>query len=285
MMPEFNPIQLFSRLTGNEKPDSKGQGEIADGEAAKMQGSEDWKPMTTSYRPHLAQVEMAPHRTLSDTEWSALAQGLGAISDKEKQKAVVPSRWPWAASGMPIGLYRDIVASRCKYGFLFQMANTMRLTLLVLQLLVGAAVTTMGVVDEDSSHKGVSVTVLGAVNTVAAGLLALMHNSGLPERYNYDKVQFEELEDHIKEMLQVRIVPEDQTVDQALAECCDRFREAKTTVAVNKPASYNSRKSLHDKIGANDKAKQSSGPAVQQPTPAEPQPTPQPQPEADQGPD
>ncbi|PHH65902.1 hypothetical protein CDD81_1271 [Ophiocordyceps australis] len=285
-MSKLNPMQFFSRSTGNGKPDSKGEGRIADAEQGKTQGSEDWKPVTPSYQPHLAHAEVPPHRVLSETEWWTLAQGLGAMSDKEKQKAVVPSRWPWAASSMPIGLYRDIVARRSKYGFLFQMTNTTRWTLMVLQLLIGAAITSLGA----TSAKGPVVTTLGAVNTVAAGLLALMHNSGLPERFSYDKMQFEELEDHVKEMLQVRIVPEGQTVDQALAECCDMFREAKATVAVNQPASYNSRKSLQDKIGATDKTKAPSGPTVPQTAPVQPtrgdaQPAPQSQAEPDEGPD
>ncbi len=40
--------------------------------------------------------------------------------------------------------------------------------------------------------------VLAAINTVVAGLLALMHNSGLPDRYRMNKVQFAIVEDFLK---------------------------------------------------------------------------------------
>ncbi|UNI21619.1 hypothetical protein JDV02_007595 [Purpureocillium takamizusanense] len=141
---------------------------------------------------------------------------------------------------MPPGLYRDIVQERNKYFLLYHAASISQAALMVLQLLIGASVTSLGAM---RANTGIAITVLGAVNTVIAGLIALLHNGGLPDRFRYDMIQFEELEDHIKELLDSAIAPANMTTDQVLAECFDRFREAKATVAANLPVNYNSRSS------------------------------------------
>lgn len=118
---------------------------------------------------------------------------------------------------------------------------------MVSQPLIGAVVTSLCSM---SLHNGTAITVLGAVNTVIAGLLALLHNSGLPDRYRYDMAQFEELED-LKELLDSGIAPAEQATDQILAECFDLFRASKSTVTANMPINYNSRKTLQ--VGGQDR--------------------------------
>jgi hypothetical protein len=106
---------------------------------------------------------------------------------------------------------------------------------LIFQLIIGAALTALGPM---SLERGTPITVLGASNTVLAGLLALFTHSGLPDRYRYDKAQFEQVEDHIREILVTGLVRSDKSVNEALAECYDLFQHAKTTVEVNIPAAY-----------------------------------------------
>jgi hypothetical protein len=96
---------------------------------------------------------------------------------------------------MPEGLYRDVITQRSKYMMLYLVLSTLRWALMILQLVVGATVTAFGAAE---SHMVDTITVLGAVNTVNAGLLALMHNSGLPDRYRMDKVEFVRVEDFLK---------------------------------------------------------------------------------------
>lgn len=112
---------------------------------------------------------------------------------------------------------------------------------MILQLLIGAALTALGSM---SLEDGRPITVLGAVNTVIAGLLALLHNSGLPDRYRSDMAGFEEIEDRIKEFLDSGIALVDQKPEQVLAECFDLYRHAKSTVTVNMPSNYASRQML-----------------------------------------
>lgn len=142
---------------------------------------------------------------------------------------------------MPRGLYRDVVSHKYRYLYLFHFISTVRWMLMILQILLGAALTALGAMSLES---GKPITILGAVNTGIAGLLALLHNSGLPDRYWNDMAEFEEIEDHIKEVLDCSIVPAGQPVAQVLAECFDLLRDAKATIAVNLPANYASKQVL-----------------------------------------
>ncbi|RDA96214.1 hypothetical protein CP533_1705 [Ophiocordyceps camponoti-saundersi (nom. inval.)] len=170
------------------------------------------------------------HRFLTSAEWTTIATGIGGVSDLEGHKPVHPTSWWWPPRGLPRGL-------------------VVRWALMVGQLLIGAAITSLGSM---SMSSGMPVTVLGALNTIIAGMLALLHNSGLPDRYRYDMAQFEELEDRVKEILDSSIAPIDQTTDQVLAECFDLFRMAKATVTANMPVNYNSRQALQSGTGSTE---------------------------------
>ncbi|GAO18310.1 hypothetical protein UVI_02033010 [Ustilaginoidea virens] len=134
----------------------------------------------------------------------------------------------WPPIGMPPGLYREVVSHKYRFYYLFHLTSILRATLMILQLLIGAALTALGSM---SLEDGRPITVLGAVNTVIAGLLALLHNSGLPDRYRSDMAGFEEIEDRIKEFLDSGIALVDQKPEQS-------------TVTVNMPSNYASRQML-----------------------------------------
>jgi hypothetical protein len=176
------------------------------------------------------------HRFLSRAEWVVLAHGVGAVSDSEQHQLVHPTHWWWPPKGMISGLYKSVVLERTKSLYLFHTASICRWTLMIAQLLIGAALTALG---PQSMKDGTPITVLGAVNTTIAGLLALLHNSGLPDRFRHNQAEFEGLEDHIRELLDTGLVPADKTIDQVLAECFDIFQEAKATVQANMPVTYN----------------------------------------------
>jgi hypothetical protein len=112
---------------------------------------------------------------------------------------------------------------------------------MILQIFIGATLTALG---SFSASDGMPVTVLGAINTVVAGLLALIHNTGLPDRYRHDMIEFEKVEDHIRKILDTCIVPADKTIDQVVAECFELYHNAKATVVANMPFTYNSRQEL-----------------------------------------
>ncbi|KAK4130187.1 hypothetical protein BT67DRAFT_341837, partial [Trichocladium antarcticum] len=178
----------------------------------------------------------AQHRFLSPTEWARVAHGIGAIREGETHQVVHPTCWYWPAKGLPDGLYRDVVTARTKYLTLYQSTSTLRWVLLVLQITIGAILTALGSVH--LSNK-LTVTALAAANTIDAGLLALLHNSGMPDRYRLDKAEFVQVEDFLKKVLDTGIVEAHQTVDGIIHECYARFQNAKATVLANKPENYN----------------------------------------------
>ncbi|KAM0258093.1 hypothetical protein ACHAQJ_003998 [Trichoderma viride] len=178
------------------------------------------------------------HRFLTPAEWGVVAHGIGGIRDREQQKPIHPTSWVWPPKGMPRGLYKDTVTQRTKFFYLHHASSGIRWILMLLQLFIGATLTSLGSM---SFKQGTPITILGAANTIIAGLLAFLQNSGLPDRYRYDKSEFEALEDHIKEILDSGIAPADQTTDQILAECFDLYQDAKATVSANLPANYTTR--------------------------------------------
>jgi hypothetical protein len=56
------------------------------------------------------------------------------------------------------------------------------------------------------SGKDTHMTTIAAVNTINAGLLALMHHSGLPHRYMNDWKEFDGVEIHVKELMESGLV-------------------------------------------------------------------------------
>ncbi|CCC06989.1 unnamed protein product [Sordaria macrospora k-hell] len=166
-------------------------------------------PFRTSIHPKL--------RFLTPSEWARIAHSIGGIADpsSESRNVVHPTCWYWPPRGMPEGLYRDIV--------------------------LGAVLTALGAWGgSEGVGTGTPITILAAVNTTIAGLLALMHNSGLPDRLRLNKVEFEQVADHLKELLDTGIVEVGQGVDDVLNNCFSRFHTAKATVWANMPDSYTS---------------------------------------------
>ncbi|KAM7187046.1 hypothetical protein V8F33_011465 [Rhypophila sp. PSN 637] len=189
-------------------------------------------------RPKSVPLPPVHHHFISPAEWARLAHGLGAIRDGESHNVVHPTCWYWPPKGMPEGLYRDVVLERSQYFIFYHVLSTLRWFLMILQIVLGAILTALGSLTTGGTQHAIPITVLAAVNTVSAGLLALMHNSGLPDRYRLNKVEFVKVEDYIKELLDTGIVENGQTVDSVLIDCFARFQTAKATVLVNMPDSY-----------------------------------------------
>lgn len=106
---------------------------------------------------------------------------------------------------------------------------------LFLQLILGAATTALA---SSSKAHDTSLTILAAMNTVNAGVLALMHNSGLPDRYKNDWVEYEKVEMCLKALIDGGVVREGLSKEDIIADCYQRYSNAKDTVQKNKPSAY-----------------------------------------------
>jgi hypothetical protein len=175
------------------------------------------------------------YRFLKSDEWYTIAHAIGGVTDPETNAPIHPTCWYWPPRGLPPGLYRDVVYYRSKFFILYHFLSTVKWIGLVLQLALGAVLTALGAL---SLKDGTPITIIAAANTINAGILALLHNSGLPDRYKSDQGEFVEVEDYLKELLDSGIVDVNKSLNDILKDCFDKYKEAKQTVQANIPAIY-----------------------------------------------
>jgi hypothetical protein len=107
------------------------------------------------------------------------------------------------------------------------------------QVVIGAILTALG---PEAGRHAVLITVLGAVNTVLAGLLALVKGQGLPERLKKDEAEFRKLRDWIEEtdaLLAVGVLGRNRREVGYLVELAfKKYNAAKASEENNRPDSY-----------------------------------------------
>ncbi|RDW79117.1 uncharacterized protein DSM5745_05969 [Aspergillus mulundensis] len=116
-------------------------------------------------------------------------------------------------------------------------------TLSILQLIIGATITGLGPISDNHS---VAVTVLGAVNTVIAGVLALMKGRGLPQRLRKDLAEIRKVLSYIDEVDVDLRYGEGQRADgdgngdvtALIKEAFARYQVMQEVIDMNQPDSY-----------------------------------------------
>ncbi|KAF3360099.1 hypothetical protein VDGD_00584 [Verticillium dahliae] len=200
-------------------------------------------PNPSSSNPSLLSKPQRKHvryRFLTPSERAIFARAVGADMDPVDQTPLYPPTsvsWFKPRRRLPSGLYKDVAALRRMYLFYFHAVAFLRWAGMMMQLFVGAALTGVGAM---AFQSGIPITILAGVNTVIAGMLAMLHNSGLPDRYRINQAEFEGVEDLIKAVLNTGIVKDTQTVDQAIMECFETYRYTRAVVAANDPSFYTS---------------------------------------------
>jgi SMODS and SLOG-associating 2TM effector domain len=204
-------------------------------EPATSSNEKQQPPKKSEYPSPGRQQPSIRRRFLTPAEWAVIAHGIGGLTDQEDHRPVHPTSWYWPPKGLPDGLYKDVVLQRTKYWYVYHVLSIVRLVGMTLQLFIGAILTALGSM---SKENGTAITILAAANTIQAGILALMHNSGLPDRYRSNREELQEVEDYLKEILDTGLVPSDQPLDHILADCFDRYQLARKTVTENVPSNY-----------------------------------------------
>jgi hypothetical protein len=171
---------------------------------------------------------------LSDKDLHNVRSAVGALTEGEDPKLVILRSTLWPARGLPAGLYKDVVRARTISMYQYYICSLFFNSALIIQLLLGAALTGIS----SSLSQTAVITVLAAANTVTAGLLALMHNSGLPHRFKKDWNEFDYVEMYLSELIRSGVVKDGMSRDQVIEYCYGLFKKAKGTVARNKPATY-----------------------------------------------
>jgi hypothetical protein len=148
-----------------------------------------------------------PMKMLSNADLAEVCRKIGAppsrcaIEPPSVSNGTIP---PPPANDVPSGLYKEVISARKRAQYNYYFTATLYNTCIVLQLLLGASLTALGSSTNTTSH-GLSITILAAANTVNAGIIALLHNSGLPNRIKQDWNEFAKVEAYLEVRYQISL--------------------------------------------------------------------------------
>jgi len=165
---------------------------------------------TNSDHPLLSKLNPAV-RQLDQNERLTVCRAIGAFSEDEEKLSPTIN-----VKKLPDGLYKDIIQSRQNSQRMYYILATLYNFCLVLQLGLGAILTALGATSKETK---LAITTLAAANTINAGIIALMHNSGLPNRYRKDWSEFYRVELFVQELVHTGIIQKDLTVADTIDTC------------------------------------------------------------------
>lgn len=94
------------------------------------------------------------------------------------------------------GIYKHVLEQKWKKAVIHHTLGIILYACHFIQIIVSAVLTALG---PKASRYEITITVLGAVNTIVAGIMALLKGSGVIERLAKDEVEFQKLQDWIEE--------------------------------------------------------------------------------------
>ena len=169
-------------------------------------------------------------------------QNLVGISVPHPIRGGLPSRF----GGPNLGLYARVCDKEAKTKFAYQLSAFLVNTCYLLQIIVGAALTALGA----ASGPAAAVTVLGALNTILAGLLTYLKGQGLPGRLEQEFHLLRTLRERVEEV-ERRFAEEDylrggegglgegggggKTVEEEVEEIVWMYKEVRQTAEDNAP--------------------------------------------------
>lgn len=160
-----------------------------------------------------------------------------------------------------IGIYKSVIEAQQTKGFQHALLTAFLYFCYFAQIVIGAALTAIG---PTSGRYETLITVLGAVNTILAGVLALIKGSGQPQRMEKDRVGFRRLQDWIEEteaLLAVGVIGRNRKEVGLLVESAfKRYNAAKMSVENNSPDFYVNQPDSNDEQDTAGKPLKSSAP-------------------------
>jgi ABC-type multidrug transport system fused ATPase/permease subunit len=136
-------------------------------------------------------------------------------------------------------LSQKLKAQETQKFFSHQLYSIIFVLLTIVQLMVGATITALGPL---SGKYMVVITILGAVTTVIAGLLAFMEGRGLPQRHRKDLVEIRKVQTYIAGAeIKLKYGDRDRAVrdvDAFIEEARARYERMQNVIDMNHPDSY-----------------------------------------------
>lgn len=137
------------------------------------------------------------------------------------------------------GIYKSVIDSQSKKHMQHDVLTALLYVLYLSQIVIGAALTALG---PSGAIYTLHITILGAVNTIVAGVLALIKGSGQPQRMGKDQVEYRKLQDWIEEteaLLAVGVIGRDRREVGLLVEVAfKKYNAAKASEENNRPDMY-----------------------------------------------
>ncbi|KAK4125983.1 hypothetical protein N657DRAFT_654459 [Parathielavia appendiculata] len=138
-----------------------------------------------------------------------------------------------------VGIYRsaltEVRRKKVAYRFLSFLINASHFA----QIIIGASLTALGPTAGDHV---IVITILGAINTVLAGVLALIKGQGLPDRIYHDQSEYRRLQDWIEQteaLLAVGVIGRDRKEVGVLVQMAfKKYNAAKQCEESNLPENY-----------------------------------------------
>ncbi|KAI1170206.1 hypothetical protein F4777DRAFT_595395 [Nemania sp. FL0916] len=175
------------------------------------------------------------YRLMPKGEWLQFCRGIGILKDDESEQVVRATSRVWPPSAFKDGLYSDVLFQRTKFTYYYHAIAVIAWLLLLTQLALSAILTALGAT---SRSNGTPITIIAAISTAVSGILALLHNSGLPDRYRWDRNEFCKIEDHMRAIVDTGLVPANHSTNDVLAQCFEMYAAALQTVEKNTPNMY-----------------------------------------------
>lgn len=139
----------------------------------------------------------------------------------------------------PIGMYKSVIEERRRRQWQHTAMSWCLNIVHFAQIVIGATLTALG---PNARLYTVPITVLGALNTVIAGVLALLKGQGLPERLHKDGMVYQRLQEWVEEteaLLVTGIIGRDNRDIGVLVESAfKKFNSAKLSEENNRPDNY-----------------------------------------------
>ncbi|KAK8131741.1 hypothetical protein PG984_008179 [Apiospora sp. TS-2023a] len=150
-----------------------------------------------------------------------------------------------------IGIYRSVITEASHKHTLYTVMTVLLYLCYFAQVVIGAALTALGSV---AAKYSTTITVLGALNTALAGVLALIRSSGQPQKLGKDQVGFRKLQDWIEEtdaLLAVGIIGRNRREVGVLVEVAFRkYNAAKESEENNRADMYVQQPEDENSVGA-----------------------------------
>ena len=130
------------------------------------------------------------------------------------------------------GIYKRTVDEESRARFQYTVSNYVVNVCYMLQIIVGAALTALGAANGPSA----AVTILGALNTIIAGLLTYLKGQGLPGRIDQYLHLLRTLREHIEEREREFLEPDcGLDVDEEIERVTKMYQEVRQTAKDNAP--------------------------------------------------